>query len=46
VERTAIYRKTEKGKQEVAGRAFGLEKQVQRLLILIDGQKDAAELSV
>lgn len=46
MEDATIYRKTDKGKQEVAGNAFGLEKHVRRLLILVDGQRDAAELSV
>ena len=46
VEDTAIYRKTDKGKQEVAERAFGLESHLRRLLIMIDGERDAAELSV
>jgi hypothetical protein len=46
VDDTAIYRKTDKGKQEVADRASGLETHVRRLLILIDGQRDVAELSV
>jgi hypothetical protein len=43
---TAIYRKTDKGKQAVAERAFGLEGHARRLLIMIDGQRDAVELSV
>lgn len=43
---TTTYRKTDKGTQEVADRAFGLEKHVRRLLITIDGNKDVAELSV
>jgi hypothetical protein len=46
VDNTAIYRKTEKGKRAVEDRASGLEKQVRRLLILVDGERDAAELSV
>ncbi len=46
MEDPAIYRKTDKGKQEVADRAFGLESHVRRLLIMIDGQRDAVELSV
>ena len=46
MEDPAIYRKTDKGKQEVAERAFGLESHLRRLLIMIDGQRDAAELSV
>ena len=43
---TTIYRKTDKGKQEVAERAFGLESHLRRLLIMIDGQKNVTELSV
>jgi hypothetical protein len=46
MEDSAIYRKTDKGTQEVAARAFGLENHVRRLLIIIDGSKDVAELSV
>jgi len=44
--RALIYRKTDRGKQEVAERAFRLESRARRLLILIDGHRDAAELSV
>ena len=46
MEDSTVYRKTDKGKKEVADNAFGLEKHVRRLLILVDGQRDAAELSV
>jgi len=46
VEDTAIYRKTEKGKQEVADHALGLDNRLRRLLIMIDGQRDVTELSV
>ena len=46
MDNTAVYRKTEKGKRAVEDRASGLEKHVRRLLILIDGERDAAELSV
>ena len=42
----SIYRKTEKGKQEVSQRPFVLEGQARRLLILIDGQRNSAELAV
>ena len=42
----AIYRKTEKGKREVAERALGLDGHVRRLLILVDGQRSTEELSV
>jgi hypothetical protein len=41
-----IYRKTDKGKREIAERAFGVESRARRLLIMIDGQRDAEELSV
>ena len=40
------YRKTDKGKQEIAERTFGLESRARRLLIMIDGQRADAELSV
>jgi hypothetical protein len=43
---STVYRKSDKGKQEVADNAFGLEKHIRRLLILVDGRRDAAELSV
>jgi len=46
VEDPAIYRKTDKGKQEIANHAFGLDIHLRRLLIMIDGQRDAVELSV
>ena len=46
MEDPAIYRKTDKGRQEVAARALGLESHLRRLLIMIDGQRDAVELSV
>ena len=42
----AIYRKTDKGKREVAERAFGLDSHLRRLLIMIDSQRGAEELSV
>jgi len=42
----AIYRKTDKGKQEVAQQSFGLESQARRLLIMIDGQRTSSDLSV
>jgi hypothetical protein len=41
-----IFRKTDKGKREVADRTFGLNPQLRRLLIMIDGMRDIAELSV
>ena len=40
-----IYRKTAKGAQEVAERLHGLEKHLRRLLIMVDGSRDVAELS-
>jgi hypothetical protein len=45
-EDTTTYRKTGKGAQEIADRAFGLENHVRRLLIMIDGARHVAELSV
>jgi len=45
-EDTTTYRKTDKGTREVADRALGLEKHVRRLLIMIDGNRVVAELSV
>ena len=41
-----IYRKTEKGKREVAERSPQLEGHARRLLIMIDGQRGREELSV
>jgi len=41
-----IYQKTDKGKREIAERAFGLEGHARRLLVMIDGQRDTVELSV
>ena len=41
-----IYRKTGRGKREVAERAFGLDGHARRLLVMIDGQRDDDELSV
>lgn len=46
VDGEAIYRKTEKGKLEVAERTAGLEGHARRLLIMIDGQRGHEELSV
>jgi hypothetical protein len=46
MEHTTIYRKTDKGTQEVSDHAFGLEKHVRRLLIMIDGNRSVAELTV
>ena len=46
MEGSAIHRKTEKGRKEIADRSSGLEGHARRLLILIDGQRTAEELSV
>jgi hypothetical protein len=46
VDNDAIYRKTEKGKREMAERSSALEGHARRLLIMIDGQRGHAELSV
>ncbi len=42
---STIYRKTAKGVAEVADRRFGLDKHLRRVLIIVDGVKDIAELS-
>jgi hypothetical protein len=42
----AIYRKTDKGKKEVSARPYVLEGHARRLLIMVDGQRNSAELSV
>jgi hypothetical protein len=46
VDTSAIYRKTDKGKQEIADKTLGLEAHARRLLIMVDGQRNSAELSV
>jgi len=46
VDDSTIYRKTDKGKQEVVDHALGLGAHLRRLLIMIDGHRDVAELSV
>jgi hypothetical protein len=46
VDLAAIYRKTDKGKEEMSGRPLGLEGQARRLLIMIDGRRSSSELSV
>ena len=46
MDEASIYRKTDKGRQEVVERASGLAPQARRLLILIDGRRDGHELSV
>ena len=46
MEDDAIYRKTEKGRREVADHSLGLDSHLRRLLIMIDGQRGVAELSV
>ncbi len=45
MDQATIYCKTAKGLQEVAERTHGLEKRVRRLLIMVDGSRDVAELS-
>jgi hypothetical protein len=42
---STIFRKTAKGVAEVSDRRFGLDKHLRRVLIMIDGSKDVAELS-
>lgn len=46
MEDITVYRKTEKGIAELDKRAYGLSLKLRRALILIDGNKDIAELSV
>ena len=46
MERSAIYRRTGKGRKALEDRTSGLEKHERRLLTLVDGQRSAAELSV
>jgi hypothetical protein len=46
VDIAAIYRKTDKGKREVAERSSALEGHARRLLIMVDGQRNSSELSV
>lgn len=43
---TSVYRKTEKGTRELAEYSLGLPQMLRRALILLDGNKDIAELSV
>ena len=43
---TTVYRKTDKGTAEIERRAHGLGMKLRRALIVIDGNKDIAELSV
>lgn len=45
MEEATIFRKTAKGVHEVAARAHGLAKHLRRLLIMVDGSRDVAELS-
>ena len=45
MDETIIYRKTVKGTAEVADRKHGLGKDLRRVLILVDGRRDIAELS-
>lgn len=46
MEDITVYRKTDKGIAEIDRRAHGLALKLRRALILIDGNKDIAELSV
>ncbi len=46
MQETTVFRKTDKGLAEIERRAFGLAAKLRRALILIDGGKDVAELSV
>lgn len=41
----AIFAKTSQGQQEIATRAQGLNPMQRRLLILIDGKRNGAELA-
>lgn len=41
-----IYAKTDKGRKEIEGRAYGLSAKARRVLILVDAQKTEADLSV
>ncbi len=43
---STVFRKTDRGMQEVAERTQGLQASLRRALIIIDGSKDVAELSV
>ncbi len=45
VDDSTVFRKTPRGTLEVAERTFGLDRNLRRLLIVIDGIKDVAELS-
>jgi hypothetical protein len=46
IDDSTIFRKTDKGRQEVADHALGLDAHLRRLLIMIDGYRGVAELSV
>jgi hypothetical protein len=46
MEETTVFRKSTKGTEEMAGRLHGLAQKLRRALIIIDGSKDIAELSV
>ncbi|GIZ51233.1 hypothetical protein [Noviherbaspirillum aridicola] len=41
---TAIYDKTDKGREEIASRRYGLSSRLRPLLVMIDGKKAANEL--
>lgn len=43
---TPIYEKTDKGREEIEGRVYGLSAKGRRILILVDAQKTEADLSV
>lgn len=43
---TTVYRKTDKGTAEIERRVHGLAMKLRRALILVDGNKDIAEMSV
>jgi hypothetical protein len=43
---TTVFRKTEAGKDEMATRGQALHQRYRRALILVDGKKDLAEMSV
>ena len=42
---TAVYTKTAAGQQEIASRALGLAPLVRRVLVLVDGQRNGADLA-
>jgi hypothetical protein len=46
MEVTTVFRKTAKGNAEIEERAFGLPLRLRRALIVVNGNRDLAELSV